>query len=276
MSNEIAITARHSPRVRTRETAENFFAGFREEAEKHGIKIAAINGKRSTNGINRRRQLEAIPEASAALGKKPFPKEQAEREALADIELANVDSGKHSEHLISKQDILAPKRMGLLLTSARSVGELAQRLGNRVKGMRNAYRLKEFLGAKAEPSFVTIFLRHSKNKGDQLTEEGKILAREQGRKTAAHLMKYFFSSGKRAVRPTVSLYVSHGGSPKIKGQLDWVLEHKDVLGRPVEELGGKLSHAEGLITLAYRSGKIKRLMLRQQAITEIIAKPKSL
>lgn len=48
MTQELTMIARHSPRVRTMQTADHFMEGFREVAEKHGIKLSFVSSPKWT------------------------------------------------------------------------------------------------------------------------------------------------------------------------------------------------------------------------------------
>ncbi len=270
MAQELVMVARHSPRVRANETADNFMAGFEQEAKKHGIGINFVHGPKGEVRLSTRRQLESLTESSAKAGKKTQSKattDEEKKKNAADLEteVANINAGKTSEFLLSKDEMLASDKMGRLLTHDKLFGKLAARLAKRGNSEVRKESASAHVGPNGEPSLVSIYLRHSRNDGDKLTDDGKALATKQGRELAKHLLENVFSQGASKVTPTIVLHVSHGGSAKNPGQLDWVFEK--LLGKPVKDFGGQVSHAEGMVKLGYGDGSVKNLYLKQHGVT---------
>lgn len=253
------MVARHSPRVRAMETADHFMKGFEAEAARHGIEMKFMHGAGGEVRLTPRRQLESISETSITAGKK----KAGSRDEL-EAAFAALNEGRESEFLLSRTEMLKPGRMGYILTHDKLFAKLAQRLAARGKKSGSGHAAGEAAQAhNEEPSVVSIFLRHSKNDGDKLTDEGKALAEKQGKALAAHLTRYVFSKAKGAVRPTIILHVSHGGG-QTPGQLDWTFE--EALGKDVKALRGQVMQAEGVVKLGYGNGEVRNLYLRQEGV----------
>ena len=255
MVQEMLMVARHSPRVRAMETADHFITGFQKGLERQRVPLKFMNLGRSKVRLTTRSQLEAITTASETAEKGKLSAEELE------ATLAAINEGKPSEGLLSKAEMLSSSRMGYILAHDRRFGALAKRLGARAKD-------GEVQG-NLEPTLVSIFLRHSKNDGDKLTDEGKALAEKQGHALATHLMQYVFPGSGGKVRPTVILHVSHGGG-KTPGQLDWTFEQ--ALGKDVKAMRGQVMHAEGVVKLGYGDGTVHNLYLRQDGVMHFHSK----
>ncbi len=248
------MVAQHSPRLRARQTAERFMKGFANEAHRRGVSIetrATLSGYSKPAG-RERLEFEALTEVSKQAGKPPTPADKLEDE------IAKVAAGGQSDHLVSRAEMMGENRMGLLLTRDRYIGQVAR-------------FLRRFGASADKPAVVSIYLRHSRNKGDELTDEGAELAEGQGRRLARHLLKYVFEfpaskKGAKKIPPAVILTVSHGGGTA-PGQLDWAFE--GILNKKVSEFGGPVSHAEGLVTVAYGNGRTEKLFLRQHGVTHL-------
>ncbi len=254
----VVMVAQHSPRVRARQTAEAFMKGAKAAAREAGINLSTERKtwKPEVTGLRKVQAFEALTASSEAAGKAATPSDKLEEE------LANVNEGKHSDHLLSKDEMLAENRMGLLLSRDQVLGKVARFLTNKLPAAQR----------KHAPAVISIYLRHSRNRGDQLTEDGVKLAEAQGKKLMGHLAKYVLGGkfgtefGEHPLTPAVVLTVSHGGG-KTPGQLDWVMEK--ILKAKMAELGGPVSHAEGLVSIAYGSGKVDYLVLRQRGIMHL-------
>ncbi len=260
IERKMLMIIQHSPRVRARQTAEHFMKGFMRETHRKGVSVETRGtlSEGAKSALRERKELEALTTVSEQAGKSPAPADKLEEE------IAKVAAGGQSDHLVSKAEMMGENRMGLLLSRDKYLGQVAR-------------FLRRFGASANKPAVISIYLRHSRNKGDELTEDGKTLAEEQGRRLARHLLKYVFPHESRLDRPgttekkiphAIILTVSHGGG-KAPGQLDWAFE--GILGKQVKEFGGPVSHAEGLITVAYGDGRTEKLFLRQHGVTHLHA-----